>query len=100
MGSWAVTSLARLTSEEVTVCVPPAKCAIPALGLVATTQVVQVIVPLVVIVPPPIGPVVAMLVTVPLPPPVVANEHTEGLALVQVRNWLAAVGCAPGNTML
>jgi hypothetical protein len=41
----------------------------PAPGDEATTHVGQAIVPVVVIVPPVMGIVVAMLVTVPLPPP-------------------------------
>lgn len=41
----------------------------PAPGLDATTHVAQAIVPVVVIGPPVIGAVVAMLVTVPEPPP-------------------------------
>jgi hypothetical protein len=49
----------------VTVCVDPPKCAMPKPGEDATTQVVQVNVPVVVIVPPPKGPVVAIEVTVP-----------------------------------
>jgi hypothetical protein len=65
MGSWPVTSAARFTAELVTVCVEPAKWARPTPGAVATTQVEQVKVPVVVIVPPPSGAVVAMLVTVP-----------------------------------
>jgi len=52
---------------EVTVCVEPAKWAMPTPGEDATTHVAHAIVPLVVIVPPVIGEVVAMLVTVPDP---------------------------------
>jgi hypothetical protein len=66
-----VTALAAMSAvamvELVTVCVEPAKCAMPAPGDDATTQVVQVMVPVLVIGPPPIGDVVAMLVTVPPP---------------------------------
>jgi len=61
------TSAVRLTADEVTVCVDPAKWATPTPGEEATTQVVQVIVPVVVMGPPPKGAVVATLVTVPLP---------------------------------
>ena len=73
-GKTPVTSAVRLTSEEVTVCVLPAKCAIPTPGEDATTQVAQAIVPVDVIVPPVIGLVVAMLVTVPLGAPVIAEN--------------------------
>lgn len=68
MGRLPVTSaFPRFTALEVTVCVAPAKCAIPTPGDDATTQVVQVIVPVEVIGPPPIGVVVAMFVIVPEP---------------------------------
>ena len=73
-GKTPVTSAVRLTSEEVTVCVLPAKCAMPTPGEDATTQVAQAIVPVDVIVPPVIGLVVAMLVTVPLGAPVIAEN--------------------------
>lgn len=55
------------TDDEVTVCVDPAKCATPAPGDDAITQVAQAIVPVEVIVPPVIGEVVAIDVT-PDPP--------------------------------
>ncbi len=115
----ATSAVARLTAELVTVCVEPAKCARPTPGEDATMQVVQVIVPVEVIVPPPIGVVVATLVTVPLvvlhvvqvivivsprwivvPPPsgdvvlsVMASLEKEGAATPPVRlpNTLCAV---------
>ena len=65
-GRFPVTSAPdKSTALLVTVCVLPAKCAMPAPGEDATTHVVQVSVPDPVIVPPPRGEVVAILVTVP-----------------------------------
>lgn len=57
---------ALTTDELVTACVEPAKWAMPAPGEDDVTQEAQAIVPVLVIVPPVIGEVVAMLVTVPL----------------------------------
>ena len=73
-------AFARFTAEEVTVWVLPAKCAIPAPGDEATTQVAQPIVPLVVNVPPVIGELVATDVTVPVPVPI--DCHVAALVLV------------------
>jgi hypothetical protein len=67
IGRMPDTSAVSDTAELVAVCVDPAKWAIPAAGELATTHVAHAIVPVVVIVPPVIGDVVAMLVTVPPP---------------------------------
>jgi hypothetical protein len=75
IGKTPETSAVRLTAELVTVWVDPAKWAIPATGDEATTHVAHAIVPVLVIVPPVIGLVVAMLVTVPegIAPPSISS---------------------------
>ena len=77
------------SSAEVTVCVEPANRAIPAPGEEATTQVVQVSVPVVVIVPPPSGEVVAMLVTVPLP--LIVLQLKAPVAAVKTQGFASAI---------
>jgi hypothetical protein len=65
-GRFPLTSaLARFTAELVAACVLPAKWAMPTPGEEEVTQVGQVMVPIVVIVPPLIGEVVATLLTLP-----------------------------------
>jgi hypothetical protein len=69
-GRLPVTSpLARFTALDVTVWVDPAKWAMPTPGEEATTQVAHAMVPVEVMVPPVMGLVVAIEVTVPPPPP-------------------------------
>jgi len=63
-GSSPVTSAVKDTRDDVTVCVLPAKCAIPTPGEEETTQVAHPMVPVVVIGPPVIGEVVAIEDTV------------------------------------
>jgi hypothetical protein len=70
-------ALAKFTAELVTVCVDPAKCAMPTPGDDATTHVGQDNVPEPVIVPPLKGELVAIDVTVPLP----ASMRTSQFAL-------------------
>jgi hypothetical protein len=70
IGNCPVTSApAKFTALLVSVCVDPAKCAIPTPGDDAKTHVGQPTVPVVVIVPPVRGDEKTMLVTVPEPPP-------------------------------